>query len=722
MQEPDRSKRYSILRYSIASGIVVILMAVFTVLLFRYMERSIHNERRIYLATQTSTASSLIIETMSQYSNYAGICASSISRELQPGTELYPFLDAVAEKLYLKGARMLLVDRECTWYSADSTCGRITAVREYENDTPDSSVYMTTGVDVAQESMVFRVRLPEPIPVTVNGHEVEILYCAAVLYMDMLQDQLAAAVPYTCNRFILDENGLMLYRKFDLGILLNGSNVFSKYSRVDFLFGDSGYDLLQSLQNGQISVGEFSLKDTRYFICTAPLQINNWYMSYVLESDTLNSGSYLAPMVLYISGICLLLAIAIMSAVLLLLRIRSNRQQLEVQRQANVMLEQASNAKTEFLSNMSHDIRTPINGIMGMTMLAQRENNPPKTQDCLQKIDSASRHLLSLVNDVLDMSSIESGKITIAQKPVHLPSLLQNCLILVQGQLQNRKLRLITEFASFSCPNVLADELHIRRVLQNILSNAVKYTPDGGTIWFRAQEVPAEDSELRIRFQVEDTGLGMKPDFLEHIWDRFSQEDGGSRTDYKGTGLGMSITKRYVDLMGGTITVTSEYEHGSVFTVELPFARSGEQAAAPVLPVIKTNIRGAKILLVEDNPLNMTIARELLEDEGAVIAEAENGQEALDVFRNSQPDTFDMILMDIMMPVMNGLQACRAIRSLDRNDARTIPIIAMTANAFEEDIQNTRDAGMNAHLSKPIDLPSMLQTLSAFYHGKDGLE
>jgi CheY-like chemotaxis protein len=263
-------------------------------------------------------------------------------------------------------------------------------------------------------------------------------------------------------------------------------------------------------------------------------------------------------------------------------------------------------------------------------------------------------------------------------------------------------------------PHVYGDELHTRQILINILGNAVKFTPDGGTIWFRVEEIPDSDTRSCYRFEVEDTGIGMSEAFLGKIFEPFSQEDDdNSRTVYKGTGLGMSITKQFVDLMGGEIKIRSKPNEGSCFTVELKLDINPNVKVEHEV-VIGDNVAGMRILLVEDNLLNMEIAQEILEDEGVIVTPAENGQVAYDIFTKSAPGTFDVVLMDIMMPVMNGFDATKAIRDSDHPQAKVIPIVAMTANAFAEDVEASLEAGMNAHIAKPINVPMLLSVLNSY--------
>ena len=376
--------------------------------------------------------------------------------------------------------------------------------------------------------------------------------------------------------------------------------------------------------------------------------------------------------------------------------------------------ENASRAKTTFLNNMSHDIRTPMNAIIGFTNIAMKHDPKPEVKNCLQKIGESSDHLLTLINDVLDISRIESGKIKFAPIPVDITSVPDTVLSIMQGFLANRNLIFRTNLAIAETPYVMADAVRIREVLVNILGNAVKFTEDGGTIGFEASYHPGgDDRHIMVRYRITDTGVGMTEEFLEHIFDEFSQEENGARTQYKGTGLGMAITKRYVDLMGGTISVDSKKGNGSTLTVELPMELTDESnVQKQELPAANANLMGVKILLAEDNDLNAEIAVVQMEELGIQVTRVSDGKEAVKTFADNPPDTFDIIFMDIMMPKVKGNEATEAIRAMqDHPDAHRIPIIAMTATAFAEDVQASIDAGMNGHLSKPIMMEEIVKVI-----------
>ena len=377
----------------------------------------------------------------------------------------------------------------------------------------------------------------------------------------------------------------------------------------------------------------------------------------------------------------------------------------------------ANIAKTTFLNHMSHDIRTPMNAIVGFTDIAMKRKPDKEVEDCLKKIRQSSEYLMTLINDVLDISRIESGKLEYKPVLVDLRDMTDTVLSIARGYMENRDLNFSVSREELKNPYVMADELRIREVLLNIISNAVKFTKDGGTISFAAENAPGNDEHhIIIRYHISDTGIGMSEEFQTRIFDEFSQENNGARTSYKGTGLGMAIAKQYVDLMGGKIEVSSRQGVGSAFTVEIPLL-----IAEHVLTEEKEKLRkdidlhGLHVLLAEDNDLNAEIAIALLEEKGMIVTRTTDGKSALTQFCNTVPRTFDLILMDIMMPEMNGYETTKAIRNLpDRPDGKEIPIIAMTANAFAEDVQAALKAGMDDHVAKPIDMSILISVITKY--------
>lgn len=378
--------------------------------------------------------------------------------------------------------------------------------------------------------------------------------------------------------------------------------------------------------------------------------------------------------------------------------------------------ELANAAKTTFLRRMSHDVRTPINGIRGMASIARKKlQYPDEVEDCLDKILSSSDYLLDLVNDVLHMSKLESGKVLLEEKAFNLKEIIEDTIVFIKVQADEKQISLTGKTIDIQHTHLIGSPLHIRQIIQNIMTNAIKYTPAGGSIFLSCKELSSDTDSAVYEFTCSDTGIGMSEEFQAHAFEPFVQEHDSARTTYSGTGLGLSIVKDLVERIGGTIQMTSKKDVGTTFVITLTLKIDNSIITdSTVSDTSDISIEGTRILLVEDNDLNLEIARSLLEEEGAVITEAKNGAEALDLFRASTPGDFQFILMDVMMPVMDGLEASRQIRSLDRPDASVIPIFAMTANSFIEDINQSKEAGMNEHFTKPLDIPALVETICRY--------
>ena len=376
--------------------------------------------------------------------------------------------------------------------------------------------------------------------------------------------------------------------------------------------------------------------------------------------------------------------------------------------------EAANEAKTEFLQRMSHDIRTPINGICGMVNMADHyADDMEKQTEYRTKVKEASNLLLELVNEILDMSKLESDEIVLEEVPFNLSSISEEVHVVIEQMAAEQNIRIVWEKKEITHRNLIGSPVYVKRVMMNILSNAVKYNRENGQIYISCTEIPSEQPEMTMmEFVCRDTGIGMADEFQKYIFEPFAQEHAGSRTKFAGTGLGMAISKKLVEKMSGTITFESEKGVGTTFVIRVPFkidldADKREEQE----DVSENSIKGLHILLAEDNELNMEIAEFMLQNEGADVTKAWDGQESVALFRNSDPGEFDVILMDIMMPVMNGYEAAKMIRSLDREDAKTIPIIAMTANAFTEDRIRAKEAGMDEHIAKPIDVELLIKVI-----------
>ena len=376
---------------------------------------------------------------------------------------------------------------------------------------------------------------------------------------------------------------------------------------------------------------------------------------------------------------------------------------------------QANSAKSEFLSHMSHDLRTPINGILGMlAILEKSQDDPERQRDCQKKIRVSAEHLLSLVNDVLQVSRLESGRPAAVEEPFDLCTVLEECITILSPLAEERDVLIELETSGLRHRRVIGNPLYLKQILMSVIDNALKYNRPHGSVFVRAEETAFRQGTASCRFVIEDTGIGIGEEFKEHIFEPFTQEHQDARTNYNGVGLGMSIVKKLVDQMKGSIAVDSLLGRGSVVQIVLPIRvdEGWSERSENEEHGVQGDVAGMYVLLVEDNKINCEIVEYILREAGAEVITANDGKAAVDAFEASVPRTFDCILMDLMMPVMSGYEAARVIRGLNRADAKSVPIIALSANAFEEDIALAKDAGMNDHLAKPVDIRRMIQVMS----------
>lgn len=529
---------------------------------------------------------------------------------------------------------------------------------------------------------------------------------------------------YARNYTLTIQGSLAGYNTRDDGVIVvaNGDRIIASN---DEALADTKVEdnrILQQIKSNLSSteVGHFKCDGSTYF---GGLDRSRDYYIYAYVSDRMVATdmvkNMMAALIIYLVMLTAIQMFRRRSArEYLAERDRREREFREQLMESAEKAEQANRAKTEFLQRMSHDIRTPINGIRGMIEIANYyKDDPDKQTECRKKIWDASGLLLELVNEVLDMGKLESGEIMLEEREFDLKELLDSVGIVVDKQARERGITIITDGYPVEHRCLLGSPLHLRRLLMNIISNAVKYNRMGGEIRLECCEKPSADPETaQIEFTCADTGIGMSEEFQKHVFEPFAQERDTARSEYGGTGLGMPIAKSLAEKMGGTLSFVSRQGVGTTFTLSLPFriCHAPEKRNKPKRLLQTSSIAGLHVLVAEDNRMNMEIAEFVLNVEEAFIIKAVNGEEAVRIFADSRPGEIDAILMDVMMPVMDGLEATRRIRAMKRPDARTIPIIAMTANAFAEDRQRAFAAGMDMHIAKPLEGSEMVETLERF--------
>ncbi|MCR5842957.1 MAG: response regulator [Oscillospiraceae bacterium] len=499
-----------------------------------------------------------------------------------------------------------------------------------------------------------------------------------------------------CLGIVLDETGQVIAHS-DRAEL--GKNYLEETDTL-------GAALAEKLRSGDSGAFELSYQGQKYMVISEKIG-GDWQ-----SVSLINIRVFYRPLMIVMS---LLILFTILEAIVFL-TIIYNQSVKNLAIASAEAAENASRAKSRFLSRMSHEIRTPINAIIGLDSIALRDESiPPHTRDELNKIGASARHLLSIINDILDMSRIESGRMELREEKFSFRDFLEQICIIVDGQCEDKGLRFVCSREEGLEEYYIGDSLKLKQVLINVLGNSVKFTDAPGTITFDAAQIACDDERATLRFVMTDTGIGMDKEFIPRLFEAFSQEDTGNSTRYGGSGLGMAITRSFVEMMGGTIRVESEKGLGSSFTVTVTLGRAKENEKAETAGKEAKSAEalpdGLHLLIVEDQKMNAEVLADLLELENMSSEWAENGRRGVEMFAESEKGRFDAILMDMRMPVMDGLTATRKIRKLNRPDASTIPIIALSANAFEEDVRQCLEAGMNAHLSKPVDLDRLKETL-----------
>ena len=669
---------------------------------------------------------------------------------LKTDTDLYRYLKKLPElsNYHEKQVELIAVDTAGYYYTEYGRMGLLRGMN-YLESAPERVSYVSNSLTVDDSRMVFLEQLSTPITLQSGEKEITLRYFGISQSMTQLNDYFRCDAYENSNSvYVLDNNGFKLFNANDTE-LLKGHNVYTVLSRMSYLHGSSFAEAKERLTRTGSCYSNAVLDGTEYFYALKQMENAQWTLAFLVPAEyvAVNTQKLVNIVMVIIIVIAMVFSVITVFVGWFLLR-QKQQQELQTEKEANLRLEQynihltqvndelrqaqvvaaealqsaerASKAKTDFLSNMSHDIRTPMNAIIGITTLMKNElHQPEKLAEHLGKLETSGRLLLGIINDILDMSRIESGKTTLNIEKTNLPQQVSQLDSIIRQQASQRRQTFTVE-NHVQHENVLADPNRLNQVLMNILSNAVKYTPQGGHIRLDVEELSHTEHYAKYRFVVQDDGIGMSAVYQKTLFDPFTREEKSGTNRVQGTGLGMAITKSIVDLMGGTIHVESAPGKGSRFEVvlELPIdAEADKVQTASALPEedeAVSPLSGMSFLCAEDNAINAEILEMLLETKGASCTICSNGQEIVDAFASVKPGDYDMILMDVQMPVMDGLEATRRIRNGENPLGRTIPILAMTANAFLEDMQKSKEAGMDEHLSKPVDIAALEQTVKRF--------
>ena len=727
-------------------------VSVFSILSRTYISNLVYKERLNQMEEITHQMFRSLEDVIDNHWVNAEVqCNYLAYTAMRTDSDLYNYLQRISALSYFEKSEttLMAVDSAGRYYTAQGNQGLLREMSYLENN-PEEVSYVSNSLTKNDSRMVFLKRLDTPISLKTGTSEISLCYFGFAQSMEQLN-------PYFCcdaysnhnSVYVLDNSGLKLFNSNGTE-LIKGHNVYTVLSQMSYFHGSSFEEAKSQLHATGVCYSNAVLEGTEYFYSLKQMENAQWTLAFLVPAADVAVNTQ--KLVNLVTVIILLFAVVFSAAIVLILwRLQRERQRDELlaEQEANLRLEsynqqlsqrneelkrakevtmealrsaeQASQAKTDFLSNMSHDIRTPMNAIVGITTLMKNElREPDKLADHLNKLENAGRLLLGIINDILDMSRIESGKTTLNVEPMNLMEQINRIDSVIRQQARQRKQTLTLVTSELHHINVLSDPNRLNQILMNILSNAVKYTPVGGHIRLEVQELPRGEHYAKYRFIIEDDGIGMSEEYLKTIFDPFTREEKSGTNHVQGTGLGMAITKRVVNLMGGIIRVESTPGHGSRFEVvlEFPIDTAAEQAAcgqaAPEAEKGVSPLDGMRFLCAEDNLINAEILEMLLESKGASCKICANGQEIVDDFAGVQPGEYDMILMDVQMPVMDGLEAARRIRSGENPLGKTIPILALTANAFLEDMQKSKDAGMNEHLSKPVDIATLEQMVRRF--------
>ena len=744
------NKLYKKLLWGTGFVIVAVILTLF-IMSQTYIQNLVYHERLNQMEEVTHQMFRSLEDVIDTHWDEVNVqCNYLYYTPLKTDTEFYRYLKKLSElsNYHERQIELVAVDSDGHYYTENGGMGLLREMN-YLADSPQWVSYVSNSLTVDDSRMVFLEKLSTPITLQSGEKEITLCYFGISQSMTQLNDYFRCDAYENNNSvYVLDDNGFKLFNANDTE-LLKGHNVYTVLSRMSYLHGSSFAEAKERLDRTGSCYSNAVLDGTEYFYALKQMENAQWTLAFLVPAKyvAVNTQKLVSIVMIIIIVIAMVFSVITVFVGWFLLR-QKQQQELQAEKEANLRLEQynihltqvndelrqaqdiaaealqsaerASKAKTDFLANMSHDIRTPMNAIIGITTLMKNElHQPEKLAEHLGKLENSGQLLLGIINDILDMSRIESGKTTLNVEKMNLPQQISQLDSIIRQQAGQRR-QTFTVNTHLQHENVLADPNRLNRVLMNILSNAVKYTPTGGHIRFEVDELPRNEHYARYRFVVQDDGIGMSEAYQKTLFDPFTREERSGTNKVQGTGLGMAITKNIVDLMGGSINVESTTGKGTRFEVVLEFPVDAEADTVPEAQVLPEEeeetspLSGMKFLCAEDNAINAEILEMLLEANGASCTICSNGQEIVDAFASVKPGEYDMILMDVQMPVMDGLEATRRIRSGENPLGRTIPILAMTANAFLEDMQKSREAGMDEHLSKPVDIAALEQMVKRF--------
>ena len=721
---------------------MVILLCVSGFLCFftNYIDKILYDERLGQMSEVTKQLFAGLNDAVGNNWERAGIQKNTLqAASLGTINDLYDFMEKqeVISEMQANDMSLIAVDSTGKYYKSDGPHGLMREIK-YLESAPRQVNYVSNTMTSSESSMVYLYELDTPVTVQDdNQKDITIIYYGTMQNMKRLNKYFNCSAYNNENSvYVLDEDGMKLFNSSTVE-LVHGYNIYSVLKQMKYYHNQDFDKTLKQLEETGSAYSSAVLDGVEYYYAIANLDYAEWTILFMVPAScvAVNTVRLTKTVMVIVLSFAMIMAIVLVAVVSTMIHIQQKKV-LDLERENNHklaealdMAREANRSKSTFLANMSHDIRTPMNAIIGITALIEHDvDNAAKVKEYAKKIEVSSQHLLGLINDVLDMSKIESGKTTLNFVDFSISEMLRRIEILFRPQTdaKNQTLLITKEHIHHEWLN--GDSVRLMQVFNNLMSNAIKYTKEGGRIQFFAEECQTNSSVYaKFRFIVKDNGIGMSEEFQDKIFDSFTREENSVINKIQGTGLGMAISKNLIQAMGGTIEVKSEKGKGSCFEVIVDFkiAENKEVYQPEQIEDEKqdeTILNGMCFLCAEDNELNAEILKELLDIEGAKCQICENGEKVVEAFEKSQPGEYDMILMDIQMPVMNGYEATKAIRNSKHPMAKTIPIIAMTANAFSEDIQQSFSAGMNAHVSKPVEMKVLGKAIQNIKAGRGGVD